>query len=440
LATAIGMIWGGGCAAGKHPTTGPTTSLTTTKAATKPTNETLSVELKTELGAFAPRARGVLRPKPSVQLPPESYSPLGAMAKSRDGGPPPTLITLGDSAKWDGAFPGEKGKWTKWDQGVDEVVRHQLSEGKPTVYEVWKEPDDKRTFKEREDFFGAWVHTVRRIRQIAPKAVIQGPSITKHDGGWIGDFLKMGKEFDVLPDLVSWHEDGLKHDISGHIGGTADAFWQDGTDRQFVVVSANANIDDKARAGDPAIFLAQMEKSAKDNAWRTIKMEFGFKLTHLFTNDLKPRSVYHTYREYAALAGAGRSVKVNSSPTVDGVAVWDKAKRTVRVLIGRNRSRMDDKQVPGDVTLQVKGAAAATARVVARRIADTGANPSDGPELTVDDELPVKNGEVNVRLPKFVSGDACAIEITFRGDPPATTTAPTTTATKPATTRAAPKR
>ena len=427
--------WLPGCSAATTRDGGATaTTKPATKPSTRPVNETVTVELNLEQRVFTPRAIGLLRPKPATALPAELLSALGPMGKGRDaGGGPPVLVTLGESVKFDGAFPGQRSNWTKWDAGVEALVRQQQAEGRPVIYEIWKEPD-KPPFKDILDFYSAWVHTVRRIRAIAPQAVIMGPSISKHDGGMLGNFLKVGKEYDVLPDIVGWHEDGLKHDISGHVGGTGESFWQDGTDRKRVLISANASIDNRADAGDPAIFLAQIEKSAKDNDWRPFTHDFAFKLTHLFTNDMKPRSVYYTYAAYAGLAGAGKTVKVSSSQTVDGLAVWDKSARTGKLLVGRNRSREKAEYIPGTVSLKLKGAAGGLVRVTATRIVNSGtkAAAGKGEEVLRRQAYPILHGEATVPLPDFKSGDAYAIEITVEGVEAVTTKPATRAATAPA--------
>ena len=429
MLTTLALLSLHGCASGPQDSmgTGPATTKSTTKAPTRPIPETITVELNSDVGPFAPRARGLLRPK-APTLPPDLLAALGVLAHGTHDGPPPILVTLGDSVKFDGAFPGDKGIWTKWDQGVEALVRQQQSEGGPVVYEVWKEPDDNKTFKDRLNFFGAWVHTTRNIRRLAPDAVLMGPSTLKFDHGWISEFLKVCKEYSVLPNIVGWHEDGLKHDLSGHIGSLADSFWQDGTNIKHLVISSNASIDNKQSPGDPVIFLAQMEKSFKDNSFRRIEQEFGFKLTHLFTNDSKPRSLYYAYRDYARLAGAGRTVKVSASQTVEGLAVWSGSSRKAEVLLGRNRSRVDAKQVLGLVTLQIKGARGTTVQVRLSHIADSGGQASTGPTPAFDQDYAIKNGEASIPLPEFASGDAYSIELTIVGDPPSTraATAPAT--------------
>jgi hypothetical protein len=444
LAGAVGLL-GIGCAANSKdaPASGPATRPATTRASTKPVNETVVVDVSAELGPFAPRARGVLRPPPSAQIAPAKLAPLGPLAEGRGGDPAPAVrATLTELVKFDGAFPGEKGDWTKWDAGVADLVNRLKSGGRPVAYEVARDPDNKASFKGRDryDFLSAYVRSVRIIRRVDPGATVVGPSLGKNDHGWVQEFLKVGKEYDALPDVVSWSEDNLKHDIAGHVGQMADTFWQDGSAIPRVALSASAAVAGKYAASDPPIFMGQMEKSAKDNAWRPVSVEFEFKLSHLFTAEPegKPRSVFYAWREYAALAGAGRSVKVSSTPTIDGVAVWSGPQRTARALVGRNKSRVDAKHVLGKVTFQVKGAAGATVLMKATRIADTGAKPSAGPERTWEVELPLKNGEASCPLPDFAPGDAYAIELTVRGQAPSTK--PTTSATKPVAAAAKPER
>jgi hypothetical protein len=410
-----------GCASDSTSAAGPVK----TKAPAKPVDETVSVDLKSELGMFAPRAHGVLRPSPATQLPGELLKDLGMLARGNDGGPTPMLVTVGDVVKYDGAYPGQKANWAKWDKGVEALVRKMQSEGRPVIYEVWKEPDNGRPFKDRLDFFSTWVHTTRLIRKLSPGAVMVGPSMQKFDGGWIGEFLKVCKEYKVLPDIVVWHEDGLKHNISGHVGGMGETFWQDGSNIRHVIISPNARIDEKQNAGDPAIFLGQMERSIKDNAFRRISQDFEFKLTHLFTNKMEPRSNYFTFKQYAAMAGGGQAVKVNGSGTVDGVAVWSAPGRIGRVLLGRNRSRVDVKQILGKVTLQIKGAAGAAVHVRMSRIEDSGSKASKGPAEAMEAEQAIKNGEASFLLPEFANGDAYSIEFTVVGNAPSTQPATT---------------
>src|SRR5687767_4299622 len=60
---------------------------------------------------------------------------------------------LSDGVKFDGKFPGEGGKWDKWEKGVDDLVRKSLAGGQRIYWEVWSEPNSTRSWKgSREDY------------------------------------------------------------------------------------------------------------------------------------------------------------------------------------------------------------------------------------------------------------------------------------------------
>ena len=54
----------------------------------------------------------------------------------------------------------------------------------------------------------------------------------------------------------------------------------------------------------------------RDQGWRPLTWAWAFKLSHLFTNDAKPRSIYYAYKEYADLANAGRNAKITSAMAI----------------------------------------------------------------------------------------------------------------------------
>ena len=94
-------------------------------------------------------------------------------------------------------------------------------------------------------------------------------------------------------------------------------------------MSPAVSVDDKLAASDPPIFLIQVEKAVRENAWRPLTFYWGFKLTHLFTADNKPRSVYYSYKEYADLANGGRNAKITSSPERRGDRPLERGHRHV---------------------------------------------------------------------------------------------------------------
>src|SRR6185295_639809 len=106
-----------------------------------------------------PHTAPLLRPA-SADLPEALLAPLRPILTD----PIPTLVTLGDSVKFTGRFPGDNKDWSKWDSGVEKLVRQNLAAAaanKPVEYELWNEPDRGSSFKGNQaEFLAAWVHTV----------------------------------------------------------------------------------------------------------------------------------------------------------------------------------------------------------------------------------------------------------------------------------------
>jgi hypothetical protein len=393
-----------------------------------PSPESVTIELGIDLGRLDAHTAPLLRPS-SASLPDALLAPLRPLLTD----PIPTLVTLGDVVKYDGRFPGEHREWSKWDQGMEKLVRQNQVAGKLVEYEMWNEPDRASSWKGNQaEFFLLWVHTARLMRSIDPGIALVGPSIAKHDSGWIQEFCKIGKELDCPPTIVCWHENSVRPDLPGHVTGTAEGFWQDGTDRQRLRVLPSAALDRGYAPADPILLLAAMQQAYRDTKMRGIDERFGIKLHHLITKEQQPRSLYHAYTAYADLVQAGgRVVKLSSSKTVDGLATWQAPARTVRVVLGRNVARSAATQPttrespakPGPLTLVLKNVRGAAARVSLSTIADSGDKASTL-GAAQESELPVSHGEIRLPLPDFDSGQVCQIEFRITGN--AATTQATT--------------
>src|SRR3954453_4286655 len=74
-----------------------------TVIAPPPASETVTVDLTADLGILEPHTAPLLRPT-SANLPEALLAPLRPILTD----PMPTLITLGETVKFDGRFPGDK--------------------------------------------------------------------------------------------------------------------------------------------------------------------------------------------------------------------------------------------------------------------------------------------------------------------------------------------
>ena len=385
-----------------------------------PKIENVTVDFALDEGALQHRAVGYFRPGTQPNPPAEMLATIKPLIE-----PIPALqVTLGDVVKYDGAFPGQNKNWSKWDQGVEAQVRKYLSEARRVEWEVWNEPDNKNNFKgSQNEFFAVWLRTVGIVRRVDPSAVISGPN-TSNDG-WVSEFLKIAKDGDAAPNLVTFNVD-LRADIRGKMGAVSEAFWQDGTDHTRLRIGQNGQGQHKYSPSDPVLLIAGFQDAARDNAKRGVEERLRFKLSHLVTRELKPKSVYWAWRQYAEMRG--RLVKVSGAPTADGVAAVDGSARTCTVLIGRNPARTatpNDKLKP--LNLVLKNMPGSAVQASARIIPDLGDKAMETlPPLTVLQPF-YRNNEAVIALTDLGAGQAMELRLAFSGRP-----ATTQSATQPA--------
>jgi hypothetical protein len=408
-----------GCASNRPPATQPSTAEKKEEKKSdphpEPRNETLNVELLNEMGDVSHPVRGFFRPEPSKK-PPGSL--LDAIRPLLPNPPIPTLITLMETVPFDGTFPGGEDNYDRWDHGVRDLVRQNI--GKAVQYEVVSEPDKKERFKgEKQDFFRLYYHTARVIREVDPKAIIVGPSTSKHDGGWVFDFLKIGKENNVLPNIVTWHEPSPRTDLPGHVGGTGENFWQDGSPVDSMRASQGDDLDRRNTPANAIFFATDIEKAHRENAWRRLHIRFGFKLSHIADNDGHPRSNYFAYKAYAELKG--KLVKVNGSSTVDGLATWDREKHSGTIILARDRARQGEvkPETPplGEVTLEIKQIKSRRLHVEVSRLGNSGDGSSEPPAEVFSGNYVVNGEQVRLGLTNFDDGTVYLLAISEIREP-----------------------
>ena len=246
------------------------------------------------------------------------------------------MAILSEGVKFDGRFPGEKGNWEKWDRGVADLVRRAMSSGQRVQWEIWTEPNQGASWKgSKEDYLILWYRTVKRIRAIDPQATIAGPSVGPFDGGWINSFLKVAKEYDVLPDVICWHEKDPKGDIVAHVDQIENDCWQDGHGVRPIIVYQNVPEAHRFSPGFAVWTVAGQERSHAQFGVRNKTSEHGLQVASLLSPKSEPRAAWWAYREYAQMTG--RMIKLSKSSTVDGLATWEAATKTIHIIVGRGR-------------------------------------------------------------------------------------------------------
>ncbi|HYE21712.1 MAG TPA: hypothetical protein VEA69_24950 [Tepidisphaeraceae bacterium] len=325
----------------------------------------------------------------------------------------PTLVTLGDSVKYDGKFPGEKGNWSKWDDGVRQLFKKHATRPGGVQWEVWNEPD-KSSFKgSQADFFAVYVRTAKILRSLNAEAVLVGPSTSSN--GWVQEFLKVAKEFDVPPNIVCWHEGANKPDVAGHVNGVEESFWQDGTGHEHVRIMQTTSSARAFVPGDVVILMAGIREARRQNMWRGLREELAIKAHHLLADDKSPRAIL---RAMSLVAGVrGKPVKVDRADTIHGVAGRWADGKTLEIVLGRAGAKSLKDPAPPEAQLRVKNLPRGEAHIAVTKLPNTGAAPAADPVLIFQHDVPVHNGEIKCPLAGFERGEVLSIKIEIRPAP-----------------------
>lgn len=397
-------------------------------------NEVVSIDLSKDDGPLMHRAAGFVRgiaiqePTDNLLLPlrptffrqpavdaPAKYGALAVRDRASAMNAKMHAVLSG-GVGFDGAFPGDKGNWTRWEAGIERLARQAGAAQPRIVWEIWDEPNNSFAWKgSREQYYALWFRTVRKIRTIDPQAIVAGPSIDRWDQGWIEGFLKVTKDYGVMPDIVCWHERDMRPDIAGHIGGLENSEWQDGLGTRPKIAFHAVSDKLKFHPAVAVFFFAAVERSKVEAAARKGWGEHGTQLANLLTDDFKPRSTWWAYKAYADLTG--RRAGLNKSGTVDGIAAWDAQRKTAQIILGRARSSLGTTQPAtparlGQVELRFNHVSSGRVHIVAEHLPSSEGKTLEKPVETINADFPVANHEVRVVLPGFDDGAAYIVSLT----------------------------
>ena len=118
------------------------------------------------------------------------------------------------------SYPGDNGDWTKYTtfmaQLISDVQANNMT-GSDVRWELWNEPDLNIFWKATQaQWLQMWMRGYQQVRAALPNAVLEGPSLAGGPGGsWAGPFFDFVKANNVVPNYVSWHEEGGGNDPVG---------------------------------------------------------------------------------------------------------------------------------------------------------------------------------------------------------------------------------
>jgi xylan 1,4-beta-xylosidase len=395
--------------------------------------EKVTVDLSRDLGPVTYRASGFLHGMTATDPPQELVAPLKPkLFRNQAEGPAGTFATysrvkaLGARSQlvvsdsyWGRKWPQSEDEWRRWDAIVEGLVRKAQGPGYQIEWDIWNEPSDDYFWEvDQASFFETWRRTFLKIRELDPKAVIVGPSLSDYDSKYLEEFLVFAKDHHVLPDILSWHElsDAGAKDVPAHF---ADARWLLAKyDIGITLLCINEIIayELRTKPGSAVQFFAALEREQADGACHATWPEAEDRgnprsLSGTLTReDKRPRATWWAYKAYADITG--RLVSVEPSATVDGVAGCDRAAEEARVALGRRATES------GSVTIRFAHldkapylARHGRTHVTAERIPVSEWEALPRPVPVLDRDYPVQDHTVEVELADFGPDAAYAIRL-----------------------------
>lgn len=268
-------------------------------------------------------------------------------------------------------YPGDGGDWTQYTSFLSQVISDAQANGMtgPDVrWELWNEPDLSIFWKGTQaQWLEMWKRCYTQVRAAIPDAVFEGPSVATGPGGsWAGAFLDYVKMNNVVPDYVSWHEEGGGNDPVSDANTMTAAL----SKRSITVKGYDANeygTSSEQNPGHSAWFIARLERANMDGLRGNWGQGAGLYagMADLVTSSWQPNSQWWIYKRYADQTGLRTSVTAGNQ--VDAVAYQDACAAKAIVVVGNKGG------VTGSVNVVVKNVpawlqGAATTKVVLERM------------------------------------------------------------------------
>jgi hypothetical protein len=235
-------------------------------------------------------------------------------------------------------YPGDGGNWAQYASFMAQVISDAQANGmtgSEVRWELWNEPDLSIFWKGTQaQWLEMWKRGYQQVRAAIPNAVFEGPSVATGPGGsWASAFLDYVKTNSVVPDYVSWHEEGGGNDPVGDSNTMTAALSR----RGIMVTGYDANeygTSAEQNPGHSAWFIARLERANIDGLRGNWGGGAGLYATmaDLVTTNWQPNSQWWIYKRYADQTGLRTSVTAGSQ--VDAVAYQDGCTAKAIVVVG----------------------------------------------------------------------------------------------------------
>jgi len=327
-------------------------------------------------------------------------------------------------------LPGEKGDFSRWEEIVEDAVKQILAAGCEVQYDIWNEPSIGMFWKpgiKTPEGLNRWLKTwevaFKKIRELAPKATIVGPSNGGYDPKFFKAFLEYAKANDCVPDIFSWHHMGLDLGFERK-AEAARALMKQVLGKELPIsINEFAGPSFQVSPGALVQFFAVFERakiaSANKSCWGDPDGQNcnNVSLNGLLTKpENRPRSVWWAYKCYADVTGT--LVDVQRRGAIHGVAGHDADAKRARTVLGLFHGGGSGPHVVRFEGLEKTPwlVAGDKVRVKASWLPDTAFKPLDRPIVTVDGGYPTDGKTLSVGLPYVGNRDAYTVELSAPPD------------------------
>jgi hypothetical protein len=317
-------------------------------------------------------------------------------------------------------YPCASGNCSNWVSFLQDVVGAIQASGLKVAYDVWNEPDQSTFWQpgmNSTQYFQMWDTAVSEIRQLAPGAVIVGPSLSadpaQNSGEW-QTWLAHVKSAGTLPTEISNHLERNGDDPVAVAQSINSDLSADGI--SSIPLSANEWLPEgQQTAGQSAWYLARFAQSGYANAMRgnwqcCLTPNLGGIIVSNGNGGYSYTGQWWTMRTYADLTGS----LVSTSGEVGTTAITaseDSSKRRAVAVVG------DENGYTGAASVTFSGlssvpwlANAGNVNVTVYRIPDQ--SPLNSPQVVTSEIVSTSGGSITVPLTFQATHDAFAIYLT----------------------------
>ncbi len=248
------------------------------------------------------------------------------------------LLLVSDDYGYFCTWPGDGGDWTGLTTFMTQLISNVQAAGMtgPDVrWELWNEPELSLFWNGTQaQWLETWKHAYQQIRAAIPGAVIEGPSLATGPGGsWMNTFLDYAKTNDVMPDYISWHEEGGGADPVADLATINRQLTSRGITGVKGFDANEYGTTGEQNPGHSAWFLARFDRAGFQGLrgnWADAT--FFSNMAELVAANWQPNSQYWVYKRYADQTGLRTTVTAGTQ--VDAVAYQDACAAKSIIVVG----------------------------------------------------------------------------------------------------------